>query len=582
MINVLSSVFIGLFVLAGFVLSRFKVPSYVAAMFVATGIYLTIEIPFTIHLIEVVGGLTTQSDIDGIEKFGRLLTGIAVALAFVGMVSLPMRHAIGIPLRSSIPAVISTMFLIVTAVYFALHFYGEGRGLISGADARKEAFLANLAKRSIVEDGVKGAIPASSDPMWLAFVSSAPVLFDAHDLISMSGTTVKALAEREAKRSLGTVDEARDAFVAQSKETFDSAYGSYLDANRKYNSFVADADNVADDKWRDYARRMNSQFGNRRPARGTQAYAMTLREIRKAGVPVDGSFELSDEWTFKTLVRRSVKVEAMAGFRKGVADTIGKGSNVVPDMDVDKFLVDPGVQRSIRQSMSQFSIPAGIVVTPEITTADFERGIYPQMIAATARGFAEIAGKDGPSLTMPSYRDTGKSAVMAAQLPATALLLSLAGAIFHIYKFSGYGMVIIGSLFRSRFLSSPGMKHVFASAMMITAIWAMRTDLPTPVDMVGVKTEGGIYATLVKQAVTMQPGIFALGGELKKIGPWGYIEPLLPRPRLVASAPSALANAVSLETTASVVAETPVPTEKPIEIAAEISGNIPVPTPAPR
>ena len=73
-----------------------NVPKYIWVMLICTGGYLTIEIPYSMHLVSVLGGQPTQADIDIIEKVGRLLTGIAIALAYVGVFVYPNHYKNGV------------------------------------------------------------------------------------------------------------------------------------------------------------------------------------------------------------------------------------------------------------------------------------------------------------------------------------------------------------------------------------------------------------------------------------------------------------------------------------------------------
>jgi hypothetical protein len=550
-----------------------KVPTYMLVMLIATGLYLTVEIPFSIYLVRVLGGSATQADIDTVEKIGRLLTGVAIALAYVGIRTYPRYHSWGYSFAASTRAAIFRAIPVIALTFVGLHFYGEVRGMFSSGEARKEAFISNLAKRSIAEDGLNGISPSLS-PSWLAAVSGLPALLPSDTLVSMSGKSIDELSRREAIRSLGDVEAARDNFAADLETQMASAYREFDQASREYLGTVRDRDNMAEYEWDDFRRELRSHFGSSIPRPGTDYHARVIRKMREDGLQVSSGYRLDDKETFKAMVGKKIIREAATAFAKGIDDKIGNGSRLLPGADAATFYADPAVQRLVRERLNM-KIAPGILITPDIKTADFRSGVYPALVEKATAQIADTAGMYARGFTSNASRETGEAAVKAATLPTTALLLSLTGALFHIHKFSGYLMLIFGTALRSKILASKPSRHVFAAAALVLAIIGMRPAIPTDIGNVLAKSDAGVYGQVVTGAISLQPGLFLIGDTMAANGPWQLIGSQLPAPSHSELALASVTPAVSNEETASVV---PVPEGKPeMELETASASNIPVP-----
>jgi hypothetical protein len=554
-----------------------NVPKYLLAMTAVTGIYLTVELPFTVHLVRLLGGLPTQADIDAVEGFGRVLTGIAVALAWVGMRTFPLRHARGRSFSSSVAHAAARFALIVPAVYFALHFYGEARGYFASGETRKEAFVANLAKRALSERGIDGFAP-SDDPSWLALVSGLPAMYSSDRLVAMTGESLGQLAALEAARSLGTPEQAREAFAGTVRAAASDAYEAYREGVDRYRSAVSDVDFLAEDKWNEYRQRLAMRFAAL-PRPGEQSHRAVVQRLRAEGIEVGDRFRLDDKTAFVAAVRKSIVREARARFAREVASSAGTVSRLVPGMDERAFFADPGIQTAMHEKLADLRIPSSVGISPFMDLGVFKRSVMPSLIDRATADIISTATSDASSFTFGARGEVGRRAAMAATLPATALLLSLAGALFHIYKVSGFAVAVFGRAARSAWLSSSRTKHAFAAAVLVLALIGMRPGVPAGIERIVGSSDAGVYAAVVGRAVEMQPGVFALGEAMAANGPWLLIGQALPAPRLSAT----FVADRSVETPFAVAADrVPVPEARPDTSSTLLAMNVPLPMTAPR
>lgn len=553
---------------------RRNVPKYMIATLVITGVYLSIEIPFSILLVRILGGVATEADIDAVEKFGRILTGFAVALAYVGLRTYPKYHEWGFSFYESTKAAIIRIIPIVALVYFGLHLYGEARGMFSTGDQRKEAFISNLARRTIAEDGMPNN-PASHDPTWLASVSGLPAFASAERLVEMSGKDLRELSRREAVRSIGSVSAAAEKFSSDLEENLSSAYSRFSNSVAGFDNVIATREDRAEREWNDYRDRLRRHFGKSVPRPGTGYHSRVIKELRSEGLAVSGNFRLDDKAGFKLAVMRKITLEAGKSFRTGLVSSLGEDTKLTPSSTKADFYADPAVQRTIRESFDDIKIARSVKLLPGMDESVFAASVYPALIESASVRIFETATMYARGFTSRSSRQVGEGAFKAATLPATALLLSLSGALFHMYKFSSYLMLIFGSSIRSKIFASKPATHAFGVGVLALAVVGMKAVTPHDVAVID-NHDGGIYGEIISAAVSLQPGMFLIGDAMAAVGPWQVIGGTLPEPRLAAVEVGG--DGISNETVGSLI---PVPGTKPVEIAAAEEFVAPIPVPRP-
>lgn len=552
-----------------------RIPKYMVAILVVTGLYLSVEIPFSIYLVSVLGGIATEADIDTVEKFGRVLTGVAIALAYVGLRTYPRYHAWGHSFGASTKAALFRMVPIVLLVFFGLHIYGEVRGMFSTGEQRKDAFISNLARRTIAEDGTHGVRP-SLDPSWLATVSGLPALASADRMVELAGHDLRELSRREAIRTVGSVSVAAANFSAELDDKMSSAFREFSNGAARFENVIAARESSADYEWNTFRTRLRSHFGNSVPRPGSGYHARVIKELRSEGLPVAGNFRLDDKASFRIAVMRKITVEAGSKFEEALIDNVGKGSKLKPSSTKADFFSDPAVQRKVRESLSELKVSPSVILRPGMDVAAFERHVYPALLSRATDEIYKTATMYAPGFTSQADRAVGEGAFKAATLPATALLLSLAGALFHLYKFNGYLMLVLGNSIGSKLLASKPVTHAFAAMVLVLAVIGMRGGVAGQQSVIA--NDGGIYGEIVTAAVGLQPGMFFIGEAMAASGPWQLIEGHLPAPRHSETAMTFGTPAVSHEQTASLI---PVPESKPTEIAVAEEFVAPIPLPRP-
>lgn len=545
-----------------------NVPKYIWLMLVCTGLYLTIEIPYSIHLVSVLGGNPTQGDIDTIEKVGRLLTGIAVALAYVGVFVYPKMHKNGYTFSSANKTALFRSVPIVLAVYGGLYMYGETRGLMASGEDRKNAYISTLAKRALVDQGSQGVIPHNS-PAWLGLVSGFPIIYSSGTLVKITGMDLDQLAMQEAKRVIGTPQAQYEVFIPKLRNKTDGIYNDYIEASNRYFQARNEIDLEADQAWSKYFAKITEKFGSRMPKTGGWDHSWAIRELRNNGLPVSEKFQLNDKRTFMMLFKEPLLTSLASRYSQSM-ERYFKGSGLKPGVSKEIFLANASVQRVIRDSMSNVTLPNGIDVSSDMTFKTFSNHVYPSILSGTYEALLGNVRKDAGLFSRNSMDELSDASIKSTSLPATALLLSIAGALFHIYKFSGYMFAAFVGLVRVNPFFPSFMKHVFASVLLVFSVTSMHDGSVT--SKLPVESDTGIYGKLMTEAVNLQPGMFSVGNILGENALWEVISTALPAARLSSSVGQSAFNSPIRGSSDSISGE------KSAGLKLSLS-NIPIPAP---
>lgn len=545
-----------------------KMPWYVPLMFILTAGYLTLEVPFSVHLAGVLGGDATPEDIHQMERFGRTLSGIAAAIAVLGMWYFPFMEKRGFSKVRSITTSLFVGGLTTFATYIALDGYATARAHFSDGQERKDAVIALLAKRTLSEQGMNGLLDIEP-AQWNGVVATMPLLIDAKMLLSFSGKTVSQLASAEAARAFGDAKSFKTEFFETRFSTAETAYADYKRAVSDVKDELENLDQRAQDGWTEYKSKMDQAYPRGWPTGRGINWAMAWRKVRFGqDIPVPESWNLRDRGVFIAAVKQKGRGQIFEGYKAAVEQQLGKGVTLPADLRYEAFLSLPVIQKKIRE---EIDLPKNAVITPGMSQKAFNAAIYNPQLEKAVDEMRDTVSAPAASFERGELATTGKDAVKSVILPALAILLSLTGAVVHIFKFTGYGLQIIGFVARIRPLQAGPIRHVAAIAVVAIAANSFMGmtlgSLKSP--EIGRIASDGIYASILERAVTVQPQLAAIGGRLGEIGIWSLFASELPQPRpfVLAAAPPksdiAPVEVASLESDA-ILSRIPIPMIRPV------------------
>jgi hypothetical protein len=519
-------------------------PWYLPLMLILTGGYLLLEGPFAPTIGAVIGGAATVDEVHQMERFGRMLSGIAMAIAVLGIWHFPRMDRINSSKRAALVLAVPLAFIVGLATYLSIDGYATWRSWSADGAERKDALIATLAKRSLSENGMNGALTIPNE-QWAGMVATMPVIMDTKTMLSMNGEDIAALVDGAATRAIGSPAELRRQFFERDFSAAHEAYAKYNEATDAIRAASRSVDDRAMDAWAEYKSGMDRRFSRGWPPEGGTRAALVWRKVNlEEGIPVPKTWRIRDRGTFLAAAKKKIRQQIVAEYTQQIEMNLGEGANLMPDLSFEAFLKNPMVQKKIREELWQLDPPKNVIISPEMSQASFEKAIYEPQHGKATEELMEAISAAPDDFERGSLAQRGMDAVKAVQLPALAILLSLTGAIIHIFKFTGYGVTFLAYLFDVNRLKTGKVRHALSFAVVAVAGWSLlgltvSSFKSEAIDRIS--TNGGVYASLVKGAVVLQPQLATIGGALAEIGPWHLVAEALPQPRPyeLASAPAA-------------------------------------------
>lgn len=549
---------------------RYRIPAYIPLMALVTAAYLTVEIPFSVRLVEVMGGNPSPDDVDRLEGFGRVLTGVAAAIWLVGSFVLPRLHARGFGFFLSLVLSAAIGSASVYGTYLVLDAVAHETGRGSAGTERKEAFIAGMARRQLAERGLGDVTPTASND-WNTFVAVMPEIAGSSALVAATGMSPERLAEEEAARSVGSVEAMRKEVFGAGFAAIRRSYERYEEGSREYLEARSGLKAQADKAYDQLTAEVIRKYG-RLPRQGWDN-ASIVREVRKRGIDVDQWWVVSDRRGFTGPYMKAVAKRIEDKYRRAVESALGEGAALKPGLGFDAFASHPGVQKQIR---ARLGLPAsGPAIVPSMSAESFRAEVHqPKLDDARRNLLRAVAAPAKAFENGGEFAFLGTDAVKASRLPAMAILLSIAGAALHIFKFSGYAAQILAAI-AGIGLARGAARHVWGTAATAAAFAAMVASgnaVTGSASYSEVRSEG-IWQSLLEGAISIQPAFSDAGRLLGDFGGWQAFAADMPAPsRPSAAVARPAAKAVTMASAAGDAAFAELPD----------GGLIPLPSPAPR
>ncbi|WP_024587614.1 hypothetical protein [Aliihoeflea sp. 2WW] len=502
-----------------------RIPPFVPLMALITFVYLTLEVPFSVHLVQVLGNNPTQDEIDHIERCGRVLTGLAVSIWIMGIWIFPVAYKRGQPLLTSAIFAAAIATIVTYSTYRSLDVFAEYIADHSTAEVRHEAFKANLAKGYFAAHG-KGDLVPSNENDWNAFISVAAVLSSPGSFVSVAGANVEDKASLEAARFLGTPQHFRARVFEPIFGGVRTAFDSYEEASMARSSRLSGAGQEADRHWNTYRDRLRRQNLAHVTSWSGAGAARVRRQVQASGVPVRDNWHPNDERGFKRAASEELRRQVEERYRNGVNNSAG--GYIEPGLRFESFLKHSVIQKRIREDIG---LPvSGSPILPEISDGDFVSIVYEPRAASLSKELADaFNSSSGEFSNYGRYEVFGVAAMKATRLPAMAILLSIAGAALHIFKFVSYLSWMYGlsrSLAHKKMLS---LRYGSSLALTTCAFGYMflAGNAITGTSAFAELRARGFYSSVLEGAISIQPKFTFLGNALS-FGAWQLMVAHLP------------------------------------------------------
>jgi len=426
-----------------------KIRLCAAAMAALTTVYLFgAELPFSAELLDVAGsGALAGADVEQIERRGRLISGMALALAAWGF-AMPWLARNGAS-RAKWAAVLA----VSAAACCSIAWVGE-RALIdhivdaSTPSERKVALHSAAAAKGFRDGGeaVEGlAIPRSALPTpegkaWLAVM---PALS-----LGMPWESVRKAARAEIGKLAGADPAAAERewmkMADAANGAVDAAFGRYREAARKLaeadaKAGVAELEDASRDAWQQFVKAAGDMGLS--PFTAPAPMHARLRAAAAAGgVPVPENWLPSDAAGFRRAFMEAAKTRMQARVREQWAAAF---SGLEPGLDREGFVERSGIKAKILEKLklTAWPMPGGGAKLAE-EKAD---GIMAALGGGCPDGRPDCAEtplgefRDGGKLA-----DAGRRAAEAVWASPLALAFSALGALVHAVKLAMWVAKMLG------------------------------------------------------------------------------------------------------------------------------------------
>ncbi len=390
--------------------------------------YLLLEFSFNSRLLDAVGGLTASTSIQGIEQWGRLLSGFAVALLAWPWI-----------LHGRVPAR-PLVLVLLTALIMAGVYQGE-KALLDGIVARsnpRERYAASnlmLLQHALLSgdariDGLDLGRESMQAPDGKAFLATFPfMLLAIQDIDQKIADQRESLLRRMVDAAYGGPAANFDRY-ARALRKLRSDYADYLAGSRRYDAAIADIGRQQSQAWIRYESNLRRHGLN--PYSVSPFYAARVRaSVRRSGVPVGPDWHPGDRDAFYAAVARRVREQADQRFHASIRAKLG--ADLAPNLDSTQFVDSAPIQKRLDSALCY---PAGTAVPLGYRNpAEFDHAVYSKVIArVTAERLARLTAP------VQDYADGGPDAaegranMRALVAPPLALAFSVSGAVVHIFK----------------------------------------------------------------------------------------------------------------------------------------------------
>lgn len=394
-------------------------PGWLVTVWIATALYLLVELSFNARLLDVVGGNATPAQIDRIEVWGRLISGFALALfGWPHWIRSACRrhHSILLRIRDVAAWSLLAMVTMYAAQEAFLRWLVDRSNAAELTQARHLLLLRNGLYEGVLDlDGLAISREQLATPEGKAFLAMFPMLGSGlGDLIETRfGPETRArVTRRLVTHAMGDPNDHLDGYRALAS----GVHEGYLE----YGKALADIEREGSRAWSRYVQqlRRRNYTPNSVPRRG---HAQVRSRVRRDGVPVPSDWRPGDRSGFIEAATGSSRRSARSEFASRLAEQADAFKGIDPPDSYGEFMRDPDIQRRILSALGYTCIKR---FDPDLRTSDAFMSNFYDAEADCQRDTSLAAA--GP--------DAGKDARRALLVPIIALSLSLVGALAHIGK----------------------------------------------------------------------------------------------------------------------------------------------------
>lgn len=398
--------------------------------------YLVFELSFSARLLDAVGA-PGRTDVRTIEWWGRILSGLALAIVFWSAVLLPRLSKGLFTWSQAMPYIAVSGLFIIAIVWISQEILIKSIVKSSTPEQRQAAVMLNSVSAAVVDGQVSlrdidvnsELLSSPEGKAMLAFLPFSGSRLT--DIATRAEPVVRQVIVSRVDAQMGSPEEFWEKVWRPSAQAIVRRWNEeYVPAQERRERAIADIPRQQNRLWNDYVTGLQARgFRDLRNIPSSQHFQIRS-ELRRRGVPVGDNWHPSDEAGFRQALDRRIRQDVDAEWNRGFT---GRDVPVLPpDLQADQFFSQAVVQEEWRSALGLQGTP---VLHPRMTYPVWLDRVWnrerTQAIQEQTNRVLAASSKFGEGQELESF---GRSAVEAAIVPPIALVFSLIGAATHIGK----------------------------------------------------------------------------------------------------------------------------------------------------
>ncbi len=449
-----------------------RFPSHTPLMLLLSLAYVVLALAYSARLIDMIGVSLSEAQLRTVATWSQTLFGCAVALALWGGGVLPRLEGSHLSWRRRWLILVSAGIVgIAASVLLQRAALSWMTADPTGARQRQAVQLNMLARATLDARVAVPELHLAPEQLQGPAGKTFLALLLATELSDPAGSGVsdeavrKAMQEAAAQR-LGTAAQIYDNVFVPSVRSLKDAYNAYVAAQT---ALVDDIRGIVEQQnraWNDYLEGLARR--NINPAKLNRAeWPGIVAEVRQTGVNVPSDWNPADRAAYVTALSTAQRKQADAQYAERLNRLFG--TELPPGLEWEQFHANPIVQARWRAAINA---PTDAVLSPTMGFPLFEATVYrpmiDQIIEPRLRELLAPAAAYAPGGRMAPL---GQLAAMRIALPAIALVLILAGLVWH-----GCGLVTYAA--RLALPRWPGRRRCVALVLAICALFVLGARHP--------------------------------------------------------------------------------------------------------
>lgn len=424
-------------------------PPYLIALVGITLVYLLLECAFNARLLDVAGGQADSHDIKEVEFWGRIISGLAVALALCGTFVLPWLHRRKAGWKEYIGMSTLIALPVIFCVSHAEKLLIDTLVQHSTPHERRVATLASVAshqlrKGEVELQGIDISPETLASPEGKTFVALfSPFVAHLPNGDAIILRNLDTLVRQSVTQRMGASDQLFSGAFGSSLKSWGEVYEKYAsEVVIPYRKKLRAIPDEAEKAWQDYVNELKQHKTT--PSKIPQWQHYKARDsVQRKGIPVPYDWKPSDKATFIQVFQKEAKEQLTVQVRTAII----KGNPRMAQLplenfdDFETFLLHPVVQQQWREALQA---PESAILKNGMNPRDFERQTYTPWYEHLVAQQKKALLADSSDFDSGGKHETlGKEAMRGLIVPPLALLFSLLGIIVHVCKTGFYSLRLL-------------------------------------------------------------------------------------------------------------------------------------------